>query len=219
MPVDVPTEIRAYLDLATATGDRTLEEAGFQIRCAPGVMPPNNRVTRCFGRFIATCTAHRALDLGCGTGILALIAARRCERVIGIDLDPRAVACAQDNAARNAADNVTFLVGDAFEPVASRRFDLVFSNPPFYPVPGADSEPPGQVCVTAHSDLLYSLIAGACAHLAPGGRALFVTSSLSDNESVTSMLRAQTLLYTRRVLHDGRGRSQDIFLWEFRAPG
>lgn len=218
MPVDISAEIHAYLSLEAGTGGRLIREAGFDLFCAGHVMPPNNRVTRSLARVVATQTASLALDLGCGTGILALVAARRCGHVVGIDVDPVAAACARGNAARNGVRNVTFLTGDAFVPVRSLRFGLIFSNPPFYPIPGGGPAPE-QVCAATGTGLLAELIAGAERHLAPGGRALFITSSLSDNAGVQAALRRQGLSYTRRLLRDGAGCSQDLYLWELQAPG
>jgi SAM-dependent methyltransferase len=75
--------------------------------------------------------ARTALDLGCGNGVQALLLARHAEQVTGVDVNPRALACARFNAALNGVENVTWLEGDFFAPVAGRRFDLVVSNPPY----------------------------------------------------------------------------------------
>jgi SAM-dependent methyltransferase len=72
-----------------------------------------------------------ALDIGTGGGALALVAARHCERVIGVDTNPRALNLAAFNAALNGVDNVEWRLGSLFEPVAGSRFDLIFSNPPY----------------------------------------------------------------------------------------
>jgi methylase of polypeptide subunit release factors len=71
------------------------------------------------------------LDLGCGGGVQALLAARHAERVVGVDLNPRAVAFARFNARLNGVANVEFREGDLFAPVRGERFDLVVSNPPY----------------------------------------------------------------------------------------
>jgi methylase of polypeptide subunit release factors len=215
----VEAEIQAFRDLETRATGQTLQEAGFQFICHAGVMPPNNRVTRCFGRrlddIISHRNARRALDLGTGTGILALIAARHCAHVIGVDLDPQAVACARANAALNGVTNVEFRVGNAFEPVEEIGFDLIFSNPPFYPSPDQPAGPPA-VCIQAETNLLAALAGGALKHLAPGGRALFVTSSLTPNEPIHSLLEGR--IYSCSLLEHGKGGSQDLFLWEIIKP-
>ena len=68
---------------------------------------------------------EQVLDYGCGSGILAIAAARLgATRVLGCDLDPRAVAAARDNAQRNQ------VTADFFPPAAlpAGAFDVVVAN-------------------------------------------------------------------------------------------
>jgi methyltransferase family protein len=78
---------------------------------------------------------RRALDVGTGCGILALLASRHSEQVWATDKNPRAVAFARFNARLNGIANVECVTGDLFEPVTGRRFDLVISNPPYVIAP------------------------------------------------------------------------------------
>jgi SAM-dependent methyltransferase len=91
-------------------------------------------------RNLADSTIRRAvdstLDLGCGSGVLALLAATHSRRVVAADLNPRAVALTRFNAALNGLDHVEAVEGDLFEPVRGQRFDLIVSNPPFVISPG-----------------------------------------------------------------------------------
>ncbi len=80
----------------------------------------------------------RALDVGTGSGIQALLAARHSGHVVATDVSERALAFAAFNAALNGFDNVEFRQGDFFEPAAGERFGLVVSNPPFVVSPDAD---------------------------------------------------------------------------------
>ncbi len=75
--------------------------------------------------------ARSALDIGTGCGVVALVAARYSEHVIGIDTNPRALNFASFNARLNGIDNVEWRLGSLFEPVAGRRFDLIVCNPPY----------------------------------------------------------------------------------------
>lgn len=74
----------------------------------------------------------RVLDLGTGTGAIALAikSARADVTVIGIDKQADAVALAQQNAELNRLD-VQFLQSDWFSAVASQHFDVIVSNPPY----------------------------------------------------------------------------------------
>jgi hypothetical protein len=94
-----------------------------------------NPTTRLLSRFMIRRHSRATLDLGTGTGIIALSAAQHSDKVVATDLNPRAVAFAAFNARLNAVDNVESLFGDGYEPVAGRRFDLIVSNPPFFITP------------------------------------------------------------------------------------
>jgi SAM-dependent methyltransferase len=83
---------------------------------------------------------HRSsltLDLGCGCGFQAFLAAPHSDHVAAVDLNPRAVYFAEFNARLNGLANVECLQGSFFGPVEGRRFDLVVSNPPFVISPEA----------------------------------------------------------------------------------
>ena len=85
--------------------------------------------------YLSELTIRRAsrstLDLGTGTGIQALLAAKHSKEVIAVDINPRALAFARFNAELNEITNVEFIEGDMFEPVKDRKFDLILCNPPF----------------------------------------------------------------------------------------
>ncbi len=92
----------------------------------------------------AGCTV---LDYGCGSGILAIAAARLgAARVAGVDIDPQAVEAARANAERNG---VTALFADSAQPVAG-EYDLVVAN--------------------ILSNPLRVLAPAICAHVRSGGR-------------------------------------------------
>jgi len=75
------------------------------------------------------------LDLGTGTGVQAMLAAKHSKQVVATDINPRALEFARFNAALNGIENIEFVEGDMFEAVAGRTFDLIVSNPPFVVTP------------------------------------------------------------------------------------
>lgn len=91
------------------------------------------------GRYLAGSTVRRpvrsALDLGCGCGIQALLAARHSEGVTATDINPRALALTALNAAINSIGNIELLEGSYLEPVAGRAFDLITCNLPYVITP------------------------------------------------------------------------------------
>jgi SAM-dependent methyltransferase len=81
--------------------------------------------------------AGTVLDLGTGNGILAVAASRHAGRVVGTDVNRRALSMARFNAWLNDATNVEFREGSLYDPVAGEQFDLVMANPPFVVSPDA----------------------------------------------------------------------------------
>ena len=75
--------------------------------------------------------SDRVLDMGTGSGIVAILAAQRSSDVVAVDLNPQAVEAARANALRNGvADRITFNVSDVFDAVEG-SFDLIVFDPPF----------------------------------------------------------------------------------------
>jgi SAM-dependent methyltransferase len=112
------------------------------------------------------------LDLGCGHGLLALVAARRgAAPVIGTDINERAIALARFNARFNGMA-AEFRVGDRTAPVLGHRFELVIAQPPYVALP-ADSVAATYMHGGALGDELALGFVGAIPPvLAEGGRAL-----------------------------------------------
>lgn len=78
-------------------------------------------------------TPNRILDLGTGTGALALALAQEFPHasVLGVDLIPEAVELANENKIKNQITNVKFMQSSWFENVPNTSFDLIVSNPPY----------------------------------------------------------------------------------------
>jgi len=133
-------------------------------------------------RMVAALTVRRptetALDFGTGSGVQAFLAARHCERVVGLDLNPRALRLARMNAELNGVENVEWREGNLFEPAGDERFGLVVANPPFIISP---------VNELAYRDGglegdLFSreVVVGAAGHLEEGGFATILCSWVTE---------------------------------------
>jgi methylase of polypeptide subunit release factors len=74
---------------------------------------------------------ERALDVGTGSGVHALLAASHARHVIATDVNARALAFTELNAALNGLTNVECRRGSLYEPVAGETFDLIICNAPY----------------------------------------------------------------------------------------
>ncbi|MEY2517132.1 MAG: hypothetical protein QOJ89_4490 [bacterium] len=86
--------------------------------------------------WLARLTVRRqvagALDLGTGSGVHALLAARHAAHVVGVDVNPHALELARLSQRLNGIDDrVTWAQGDWLEPVVAECFELVVANPPY----------------------------------------------------------------------------------------
>ncbi|MCL7425036.1 HemK2/MTQ2 family protein methyltransferase [Streptomyces sp. YS415] len=137
-------------------------------------------------------TGAEVLEVGTGSGALALKAARRGARVTAVDVSLRAVCTARLNAWRSRLP-VRFLHGDLFEPVRGQSYDLILANPPYLPTPAADAEPRGSARAwdAGHDGrlILDRICREAPALLRPGGVLLIVHSSLSGPDRTVQWLR------------------------------
>lgn len=144
----------------------------------------------------------RVLDLGTGSGAIALAIAHErpaCE-VIGIDSSTAACRVAAANAERLRIGNASFLTGCWYEPVTGRRFELIASNPPYV----ADSDSRIEPDVTRYEPrlalyggpdglaALRAVIGRAPAHLVPGGW-LIVEHGDTQGAAVRELLQAANL--------------------------
>jgi len=84
------------------------------------------------GGIVKRTPRRRALDLGTGSGVHAILASDHCECVAAVDINLRALEFARFNAAMNGANNVDFVLSDLFGSVDS-TFDLLLANPPYLP--------------------------------------------------------------------------------------
>ena len=82
---------------------------------------------------VQIASGMRIMDLGCGCGVVGIVAAKIAgeENVFMSDADPMAVETARRNAERNGVGGVRLYVSDGFRDVDESGFDLILSNPPY----------------------------------------------------------------------------------------
>ncbi|MFD4655902.1 methyltransferase [Kitasatospora sp. NPDC058444] len=138
----------------------------------------------------ATRIHPTAYDLGTGTGVLAALLARRGLReVLVTDSNPRALACARDNARRLDLTDRIETAGTVLYPPGCDRAALVVCNPPW--LPGRPSSTLDEGVYDRDSRMLRGFLDGLADRLLPGGEGWLVLSDLAERLGLRS--RAELL--------------------------
>jgi release factor glutamine methyltransferase len=150
-----------------------------------------------------------ALDMGTGTGIIALLMAKKACWVLGVDVNPMAVELARENSEINNIANVEFRLSDLFENV-SGKFDVITFNAPY--LPGEPDEPIDLALVGGGRgrEVLDRFIEEVPHYLKPGGVVQIVQSSITGIDETLKRLREAGL--TARVVAKKHVFFEDIVL-------
>ncbi len=140
--------------------------------------------------------ARRILDLGCGYGVIGIVAAKLAPQAQVVMTDPneRAVALARRNLETNNIPNAEVWPGEGFEPVADERFDVILTNPP----------------IRAGNPVVFALIADAARHLNPGGRFYLVAKTKQGAKTFAKVMSE----HFPSVTQAGQGSGYRVYVGE-----
>jgi release factor glutamine methyltransferase len=181
---------RERVPVSLLLGEREFWSLSFRV--TPDVLTPRPEtetlVEAALARLPASEAGSRVLDLGTGSGVIALSIALERPRadVTATDISEAALQIAAENADRLQAGvkagvesrgGIRLLAGDLFEPVAGERFDLIVSNPPYVARRDAGTLPPELGHEPERAlfggvdglEVIRRLVAEAGDHLSPGG--------------------------------------------------
>jgi release factor glutamine methyltransferase len=120
---------------------RTYKYQNISIKIIPGVFHPGLfHSTRFLLSYISEIdlASKTFLELGCGSGLISVVASKQGASVTASDLNPAAVTNTKDNAARNQV-SIRTLHSDLFENIAG-TFDYIAINPPYYASDASSNE-------------------------------------------------------------------------------
>jgi methylase of polypeptide subunit release factors len=183
----------------------------FTLQLGPGVFSPTH-TSRMLADALEVGPADTVVDVGCGSGVLAIVAARLgAGRVIGCDLSARAVEAARHNARRLGLDGVCeFREGDLLDPVRDVRATVLIGDVSGIPDEIAaasgwfDEVPAGG---PTGAELPSKFLDSIGDVLVPGGRLYLPTGTIQDEVSI--------LAHARRIFGD---RMEAILEREFPLP-
>jgi len=163
----------------------------------------------------ASSLKGRILEVGCGSGIVSLSAARASasNSVLGLDINPAAVECSQRNAEANGIKNASFAVSDLFSALPKgEKFDSILFNPPYLPTTreerlALEEENAAYDGGESGLEVFTRFAEAAPSHLASGVKVAVIATSL--NEGIPSTLaELEKRIGTAQVL------AQESFFFE-----
>ncbi len=167
-------------------------------------------------------TEPRVLDLCTGSGCVAVAMAKNAPKATftAVEIDPAVRDVAQKNIEKHSlGDRVDLLLGDLFEPVAGRQFEVVISNPPYVPDAEIATLDPD---VRLHEpelalrggadglDIVRRIIGQAANFLTPGGVILLEISG-EQAETVVGLFAAAGGFEPARIEKDLAGKSRVVW--------
>jgi release factor glutamine methyltransferase len=210
----------SYHFILKRKSERVVRAAGLRLVVPPTVFHPRFFVA---SEYFAACVGRidlagkRVADIGTGTGIIALAAARAgAARVLAVDINPNAARAASENARINGyADRVSAVCSNLLAALAPRPlFDVILSNPPFFPGEPRDLADRAWHAGPGYRDIIL-LFDQARERLAPGGLFYVMLSSDSDLDFMRSLIaRAR---FRARVVEERSIFIEKLILYELRA--
>jgi len=158
--------------------------AGHEIHVTPGVLVPRSPIAElclcCFEPWIDAARVHRVLDIGTGSGCIAIAVAHALPdaEVDATDVSQRALAVARANIRLHGLERrVRLLRSDVYGALRGRRYDIIVSNPPYVPAADLGRLPPeyrSEPRLGLHAPrrglaIIERILAGAHRHLEPHG--------------------------------------------------
>ena len=124
-----------------------------------------------------------AFDIGVGTGVLSILLTQKgYQHIIGTDIEPRAIACAQENIKNyGLEDRISVIQADIFP---QGRADLSVCNPPW--IPAIPSSPIEWAIFDPESQFLKKFLAGLKDHLQEDGQAWLIISDIAEHLQLRS---------------------------------
>lgn len=144
-----------------------------------------------------------ALELGSGNGVVSLMlaAARTKWQFLGIDIQPQLVELSQKNA-EICELPCDFIVADLRVFHSAKKYDIIFSNPPFFPLGKGRLSPQSERAISRHELMctMPDLLACIKRNLAPNGTAWIIYPQTRYREIVTFSKKVDLLIVDKKNL-------------------
>ncbi len=156
------------------------------------------------GAWVSVKNCHNILDVGTGTGLIALMLAQRSNAIVdGIDIDGDAVIQATENASSSPFKdrvNIYHLSFDDYSATTKQLYDLIVSNPPYFKQ--SLKSPDNKRTIARHTDNLSftELIENGKSLLTSDGRIAFILPAKQEKELIDCLHANQMKMIRKTVV-------------------
>jgi len=200
--------------------------SGFTFIVRPTVFNPNDFISsKIFAAYIniLDLNGKKILDMGSGSGIVSIFAASKGANCIACDINPQAVRCINENAAKNnfssrikayESDLFDFLNVPHLAPEGEKQgllFDIIFFNPPYFKgIPANNFERAFKG--GTELEVIDKFLLEAGSYLTPGGKLCILVSTDLDMENFYSRLKKYG--YTYKIAASNKKLFETFYILE-----
>jgi release factor glutamine methyltransferase len=177
--------------------DRKIRFKGFRLQVLKGVFHPalffsSSYLYDFIGKL--PLKGKSFLEIGCGSGLLSMLAFKQGAGVTAVDISHQAVENTKVNFRLNFTEHaqVSVLKSDVFSNIPETSYDLIVINPPYYFNAPATEAAYAWNC-GAEGEFFNSLFAGLKDHLNPGGTAYMILADVCDIDRINSLAKRKCL--------------------------
>jgi release factor glutamine methyltransferase len=166
-------------------GPHNVRISGNNYKISEDVFNPKYYYTSKFmAKHIDIAPGNKVLDIGTGSGIQAITAAKKAQKVVAVDINPAAVRFARENVRANRLEDIVSVYeGDLFSPLSPEdRFDIIIFTPPY--LEGATKTYFDRALFDNNKELAVRFFSEAKNHLKSDGYIQMVYSSIAKSEEV-----------------------------------
>lgn len=178
----------------------------------PGVFFPHfTHSTKILLQFLETpdLQSKSFLELGCGTGIISVLAAKKGASVTASDINPTAIKNARLNARKNKV-KIDVVLSDLFKNIPPQVFDYIIINPPYYPKTPANLQEAAWFCGTEFN-YFEQLFSSLSFYFSTHSKAYMILSEDCETERIKAIAQKNKITLTVEAERKKWGELNTIF--------
>ena len=144
-------------------------------------------------KYVQKYSKGLVLDIGTGSGIQAITASKKADKVIATDINKKALEFAKLSSEIEKVNNIRFIKSDLFSKVPKNKFDLIVFNPPYLPTE-KNIEDPALFSAKRGTETTIKFLDKVTDYLKKDGKILLISSSLANQNKILESFRVNLLV-------------------------